>query len=136
MLITNNRFAHVGLLCANMFSQKWHRCTAAFCYIYIKIKLPTSVGSSKKAREFQKNMYFCFIDYTKAFECLDQNKLWKILGDGNTWPPDVPPEKSVGRSRSNSYVSVLDKDTKNVTVSALKKEFTDRISNSKQQSDE
>ena len=34
---------------------------------------------TKKAREFQKNMYFCFIDYTKAFDCVDHNKLWKIL---------------------------------------------------------
>ena len=33
----------------------------------------------KKAREFQKNIYFCFIDYTKAFDCVDYNKLWKIL---------------------------------------------------------
>ena len=33
----------------------------------------------EKAREFQKNIYFCFIDYTKAFECVDHNKLWKIL---------------------------------------------------------
>ena len=33
----------------------------------------------KKAREFQKNMYFCFIDYPKAFDCVDYNKLWKIL---------------------------------------------------------
>ena len=33
----------------------------------------------KKAREFQKNIYFCFIDYAKAFDCLDHNKLWKIL---------------------------------------------------------
>ena len=33
----------------------------------------------KKAREFQKNIYFCFTDYTKAFDCVDQNKLWKIL---------------------------------------------------------
>ena len=44
-----------------------------------EIKLPTSVGSSKKAREFQKNIYFCFIDYAKAFDCTDHNKLWKIL---------------------------------------------------------
>ena len=43
-----------------------------------EIKLPTSTGSSKKAREFQKNIYFCFIDYTKAFDCVDHNKL-KIL---------------------------------------------------------
>ena len=44
-----------------------------------EIKLPTSAGSSKKAREFQKNIYFCFIDYGKAFNCVDHNKLWKIL---------------------------------------------------------
>ena len=43
-----------------------------------EIKLPTSTGSSKK-QEFQKNIYFCFIDYTKAFDCVDHNKLWKIL---------------------------------------------------------
>ena len=44
-----------------------------------EIKLLTSTGSSKKTREFQKNIYFCFIDYAKAFECVDHNKLWKIL---------------------------------------------------------
>ena len=44
-----------------------------------EIKLPTSVGSLKKAREFQKNIYFCFIDYAKSFDYVDHNKLWKIL---------------------------------------------------------
>ena len=43
-----------------------------------EIKLPTSVGSSKK-QELQKNIYFGFIDYAKAFDCVDHNKLWKIL---------------------------------------------------------
>ena len=43
-----------------------------------EIKLPTPVGSSKK-QEFQKNIYFCFIDYAKAFDFVDHNKLWKIL---------------------------------------------------------
>ena len=43
-----------------------------------EIKLPTSAGSSKK-QEFHKNIYFCFIDYAKAFDCVDHNKLWKIL---------------------------------------------------------
>ena len=43
-----------------------------------EIQLPTSAGSSKK-QEFQKNIYFCFIDYAKAFDCVDHNKLWKIL---------------------------------------------------------
>ena len=41
--------------------------------------MPTFAGSSKKAREFQKNVYFCFIDYAKAFDCVDHNKLWNIL---------------------------------------------------------
>ena len=40
-----------------------------------EIKLPTSIGSSKKAREFQKNIYFCFIDYAKVFDCVDHSKL-------------------------------------------------------------
>ena len=44
-----------------------------------EIKLPTSVGSSKKARELQKNIYFCLINYAKAFDCVDHNKLWEIL---------------------------------------------------------
>ena len=44
-----------------------------------EIKWPTSTGSPKKAREFQKNIHFCFIDYAKAFDCVDHNKLWKIL---------------------------------------------------------
>ena len=51
----------------------------------------------KKAREFLKNIYFCCIDYAKAFDCVDHNKLWKILKDGNTRPPDLPLEKSVCR---------------------------------------
>ena len=43
-----------------------------------EIKLPTFLGSLKK-EEFQKNIYFCFIDYAKAFDCMDHNELWKIL---------------------------------------------------------
>ena len=43
-----------------------------------EIKLPTSVGA-EKAREFQKNIYFCLIDYVKTFDCVGQNTLWKIL---------------------------------------------------------
>ena len=47
----------------------------------------------EKAREFQKHIYFCFIDSAKAFDCVDPNILWKILKDGNTRPPDLPLEK-------------------------------------------
>ena len=57
---------------------------------------------TKKAREFQKNIYFCFTDYAKAFDCVDHNKLWKNVRDGNTRPPYLPPVKPVCRSRSNS----------------------------------
>ena len=55
-----------------------------------------------KAREFQKNIYFCFIDYAKAFDSVDHNKLENSSRDGNTRPPYLPPEKPVCRSRSNS----------------------------------
>ena len=55
-----------------------------------------------RKREFQENIYLCFIDYAKAFDCVDHSKLWKILRDGNTKPSDLLLEKSVCRSRSNS----------------------------------
>ena len=56
----------------------------------------------EKAREFQKNLYFFFIDYDKSFDCVDHNKLWKILKEENTRPPDLPLEKAICRSGSNS----------------------------------
>ena len=45
----------------------------------LEIKLPTSTGSLKKQESSRKNIYFCFIDYAKAFDCVDHNQLWKIL---------------------------------------------------------
>ena len=56
---------------------------------------------TEKARAFQKNIYFCFIDYAKAFDCVDHNKLENSERDGNTRPPDLPLEKPVCRSGSN-----------------------------------
>ena len=56
----------------------------------------------KKAGEFQKNIYFCFIDYVKAFDCVDHNKLENSGRDGNTRPPDLPLEKPICMSGSNS----------------------------------
>ena len=56
----------------------------------------------EKAREFQKNIYFCSIDYAKAFDCVDHNKLGNSERDGNTRPLDLPLEKSVCRPGSNS----------------------------------
>ena len=54
-----------------------------------EIKLPTSAGSWKKQESSRKNIYFCFIDYAKAFDCMDNNKLWKFLKKWEyqtTWP--------------------------------------------------
>ena len=68
----------------------------------LEIKLPKSAGSWIK-QEFQKNVYFCFIDYAKAFDCVDHNiTVENSERDGNTRPPDLPLEKSVCRSRSNT----------------------------------
>ena len=56
------------------------------------IKLPTSAGSWKKQESSRKNIYFCFIDYAKAFDCVDHNKLWKILKEmeyQTTWPASL-----------------------------------------------
>ena len=57
---------------------------------------------SEKKQEFQKNIYFCFIDYTKAFDCVGHNKLENSERDGNTRPPDLPLEKPICRPGSNS----------------------------------
>ena len=56
----------------------------------------------EKARQLQKNIYFCFIDYAKAFDCGDHNKQENSSRDGNTRPPYLPPEISICKPRSNS----------------------------------
>ena len=56
----------------------------------------------EKARGFQKNIYFCLTDYAKTFDCVDHNKLENSKRDGNTRPPDLPLEKPICRSGSNS----------------------------------
>ena len=56
----------------------------------------------EKPREVQKNIYVCFIDYAKAFDCVDHSKLQNSERDGNTRPPDLPLEKPICRSGSNS----------------------------------
>ena len=68
-----------------------------------EVKLPISDGSPKKQESSRKtSISALLIDYAKAFDCVDHNKLWKILRDGNTRPPDLPLEKSVCRSGSNN----------------------------------
>ena len=76
------------------FSDKWTVNFQMFKLVLEKaegpeIKLPTSAGSWKKQESSRKNIYFCFIDYAKAFDCVDHNKLWKILqemGIPDHWP--------------------------------------------------
>ena len=67
-----------------------------------EIKLPTSAGSWKKQESSRKTSIFCFIDYAKAFDYVDHDKLENSERDGNIRPPDLPLEKSVCSSGSNS----------------------------------
>ena len=71
-----------------------------------KYQIANNLWITEKAREFQKkkknHIYFCFINYVKAFDCADQNKLENSSRDGNIRPPYPPPEKSVCKSRTNS----------------------------------
>ena len=71
--------------------------TANICWI---IKETTELKNKQTNK--QKNIYFCFIDYAKAFDCVDHNKLENSERNGNTRPPDLPLEKFVCRSGSNS----------------------------------
>ena len=57
---------------------------------------------SKKAQEFQKNIYFCFIDYVKAFDCGSQRTVENSERDGNIRAPDLPLEKPICRTGNNS----------------------------------
>ena len=65
-------------------------------------QIPNNHWITEKASEFHKNIYFCFIDYAKAFDCVVHNKLENSSRDGNTRPPYLPPEKPVCRSGSSS----------------------------------
>ena len=65
-------------------------------------QIPNICWIIEKAREFQKNIYFCFMDYAKAFDCVDHNRLENSERDGNTRPSDLPLEKPICRSGSNS----------------------------------
>ena len=66
----------------------------------------------EKARDFHKNIYFCLIDHAKAFDCVDHNKLWKILKEmGIPEPPDLPLEKPICRSGSNQLELDMEQQT-------------------------
>ena len=82
------------------------------------IKLPTFIGS-EKAREFQKNIYFCFTDYSKAFDCVDHNKLGKFLNRWEyqtTWPASWETCMQVKKQQ-------LESDMEQQTGSKLEKEY-------------
>ena len=67
----------------------------------------------EKETEFQKNIYFCFIDYAKAFDSVDHKKLWKILRNGNTRPPYLHIDFSRGRSGGLAFASCSEFSTVN-----------------------
>ena len=77
----------------------------------------------EKAREFQKSIYFCFIDYTKAFDCVDYNKLWEILkemGYQTTWPASCQICMQVKKQQ-------LEPDMEQLTGSKLGKEYVKAV---------
>ena len=75
----------------------------------------------EKARKFQKNIYFCFIDWTfKAFDCVGHSKLWKILTDGNTLPPYLPLGMQVKKQQ-------LELDMEQQTGSKMGKEYVKAV---------
>ena len=86
-----------------------------------EIKLPRSVGSSKNQESSRKNIYFCFIDYTKAFDCVDHNRLWKILKE-----MEVPDHLTCLLRKWDIYKQVkkqqLEQDMEELTGSKLRKE--------------
>ena len=86
-----------------------------------EIKLPISIRSSKKAREFQKNI--CFIDYAKAFDCVDQNKLENSLRDGNTKTTLLVSSETCMQVKKQQ----LEPDMKQWTGSKLGKEYVKAV---------
>ena len=80
---------------AILIGVRWYLIVALIC-----ISLANISWIIEKTREFQKNIYYCIINYAKAFDCVDHNKLENSLRDGNTRPSKLPPEKSVYRSGS------------------------------------
>ena len=86
-----------------------------------EIKLSTSAGSLKK-QEFQKNIYFCFIDYAKAFDCMDHNKLWKILKEMGI--PTLPASWEICMQVKKQQ---LETDMEQWTDSKLGKEYINAI---------
>ena len=86
-----------------------------------EIKLPTSAGSSKKW-EFWKSIYLCFIDYAKAFDCVDHHKLWKILQETGI-PNHLTTLPASWEIRMQVKKQQLEPDMEQQTGSKLEKEY-------------
>ena len=78
----------------------------------------------QKAREFQKNIYFCFIDYAKAFDCVDHNKLWKILQDMGVYQTTLPASWEI---RMQVKKQQLELDMEQQTGSKQEKEYVKAV---------
>ena len=103
--------SHAGKIMLNILQAKLsNMCTVNFQMFKLvlekaeesDVKIASIRWIMEKAREFQKNIYFCFIDYAKAFDSVDHNKLENSEREGNTRPSDLFREKPVCRSGSNS----------------------------------
>ena len=88
-----------------------------------EIKLPTSTGSQNKKREFQKNIYICFINYARAFDCVNHNKLWKILQEMGM--PDHRPASC--ETRMQVKKQQLEPDMEQQTGFKLGKEYVKAV---------
>ena len=103
-LISHTSIAVLKILQTRL--QQYEKPRTSRCTSWIWKKQRTRIAYvcwiMEKAREFQENIWFCFIDYTKTFDSVDHNKLKNSSRDGNMHPPCLPPEKPVCRSRSNS----------------------------------
>ena len=93
---------HVGIFCCYKLTKKFQMFRLDLEKAEEPVmKLSTSIRY-RKMKRIPEKLYFCFTDYAKAFGWVDHNKLENSSRDGNARPPDLPPEKSVCRSRRNS----------------------------------
>ena len=88
-----------------------------------EIKLPNSYWIIEKAREFQKNIHFCFIDYAKGFDCMDHNKLWKILKEMKYQTTLPASKKPVMQDKKQQ----LELDMEQQTVSKFANEYVKAV---------
>ena len=93
----------VGRLLTTEPSRLWTWFSLILNLNFTSLTQPCQIHWKLKCLSIASSLYFCFIDYTKAFDCVDHNKLENSSRDGNTRPPDLSPEKSVCRSTSNSW---------------------------------